>query len=776
MKYGYFDDKNKEYVIINPKLPTPWMNYIGNGGFGGIISATAGGLTFDGDPSNRRITRYRFQNMPIDRPGRYLYIRDDETGEYFSPMWQPVMKELQSFECRHGLGYTKITGQYIDISSETTYFVPMGKSYEIWHTRLTNKSQRKRKLKIFSYVEFTYPEASTDVLCHWACMTLKQSFKNDRIAIDSGRGFLKAKGLQMDELLPYIGTSLPVNSFDCDPIKFVGAYRSESNPIGVEKGECYNSLAESDNCIGVLCSVIELAPNETIDFVHTLGAADSDKQIDIQIKEAISNPVAELEKIKNYWTDVCSVLQVETPIAEMNQMLNIWHPYQAKTTFDWSRFISLYERGVDRGFGFRDSMQDVLGVVHNSAVSCKERIKMLLAIQKSDGSAKSVYFPATGVSSGGGRSDDHLWSMLSVCNYIKETGDFGFLNEIVTYDDGGEGPVWEHLERGIDFTMKHLGKHGLPDFLHCDWDDSLWYINYKGGAESVFVFFQLAHAAKELVELYKHLGLVENLKKMQEVYDYCKSKNDVVWDGEWYLRGFTSDGEKFCTKDDKFNKLHMIPQAWAVLSGIADQKQANFAMDSVMKYLYTDKGIISHLNASDRYDNTQKNYYNFPKGSRENGGIFFHSNTWVIIANAMLGRKEDAFKCYFAVLPNRRNDIADLCLTEPYVYSQTMIAPPHSRQWQCVNSWLTGTASWMYYAATQYILGIRPEYKGLCIDPQIPSDWNGFTATRICRDTKCNIRIEKGGERLFVNGKLFDGRIVPWCLFGKGELNIELKN
>lgn len=775
MKYGWFDDKNKEYVIVNPELPTPWMNYLGNGGFGGLISATAGGLTFDGDPSSRRITRYRFQNMPIDRPGRYLYIRDEETGDYFSPMWQPVMRDMQSFECRHGLGYTKITGRYMDISSETTYFVPMEKHYEIWHTKLTNKSNKKRKLKVFSYVEFTYPEAATDVLCHWACMTLKQSFKNGRIVLDSGRGFLKEKGQQIDEMLPYIGTSLPVDSFDCDPVKFVGPYRSESNPIGVEEGKCFNSFAESNNCIGVLCSVIELEQGQTVNFVHTLGAADSEKQIDIQIREAVSNPAAELKKIKDHWSYVCGAFRVETPSAEMNQMLNIWHPYQAKTTFDWSRFISLYERGVDRGFGFRDSMQDVLGVMHNSAAECKKRIKLLLSIQKSDGSAKSVYFPATKTSSGGGRSDDHLWAVLSVCNYIKETGDFDFIYETVAYDDCGEGSVLEHLERGIDFTMKHLGKHGLPDFLHCDWDDSLWFINIGGGAESVFVFFQLAHAAKELIALYKYLGLTENLKKMQEVYDYCKSKNGVAWDGEWYLRGFTNKGEKFCTKDDEYNKLHMIPQAWAVMSGIADEKQANSAMNSVMKYLYTDKGVVSHLNPSDRYDNAEKTYYHFPKGARENGGIFFHSNTWTIIAYAMLGRKEDAFKCYYAALPNRRNDIADLCLTEPYVYSQTMTAPPHSRQWQCVNSWLTGTASWMYYAATQYILGIRPEYNGLCIDPQIPSDWNGFTVIRICRDTKCRIIVEKDGDTLFVNGKSYDGGIVPWSLFGKGDLNIELK-
>ncbi len=770
MKYGYFDDKNREYVITDPQLPTPWINYLGNGGFGGIISATAGGLTFDGDPSNRRMTRYKFNNMPADRPGRYLYIRDEQTGDYFSPMWQPVQRDMQFFECRHGLGYTKITGRYADISSATTYFVPIDKTYEIWRTELTNNSERTRKLKIFSYVEFGYPEAETDILCHWACMTLTQTFKNGRIAVDSGLGKMNKK-----ELLCYIATSLPVCGFDCDPLRFVGQYRSESNPIALEKGSCTGSFAESNNCIGVLCSEVILKPGETIAFVHTLGAATSDESIDIQAAQAFTNAEVELRKIKEKWDGALGALQVDTPCAEMNEMLNCWHAYQTKTTFDWSRFISLYERGVDRGFGFRDSMQDVLGVMHNSCAQVKERIKLLLSIQKSAGDAMSVYYPATNQAKGGGRSDDHLWCILSVCNYVKETGDSAFLEEEIPFFDGGGATVLEHLERAVDFTMNHLGKHGIPDFLHCDWDDSLWRINERGGAESAFVFFQLAHGARELTELYKAYDLKDRIPKMEKVYEYCQNKLDILWDGKWYIRGFTSDGKKFCTDEDEYNKIHLIPQSWAVISGLSDRRRADLAMDKVMEYLYTDKGLITHYPASGRDDGAEKMYYAFPAGSRENGGIFFHSNTWAIIAYVMLGRADDAFKCYYASLPNRRNDIADLCLTEPYVYSQTMIAPPHSRAWECVNSWLTGTASWMYYAATQYILGIRPEYDGLKIDPQIPSCWDGFSVKRICRGTVCNVKVNNGGKKMFVNGSLLSGNTVPWRLFGKGDLEIELK-
>lgn len=766
MKYGYFDDKHREYVITNPELPTPWMNYLGNGGFGGLISAAAGGLTFDKDPSNRRITRYKFNNMPADRPGRYLYIRDEETGDYFSPMWQPVQREMQFFECRHGLGYTVITGQYMDIRSETKYYVPIGKDYEVWHTVLKNNSDKTRKLKIFSYVEFSYPKAQTDILCHWACMTLTQEFKDNRIIMDSGvEGMAKV----------YVASSLPVCGFDCDPRRFIGQYRSESSPAAMETGECFNSFAESDNCIGVLCSEVVLKPYAEISFIHTLGVANEESCIEEQISESFTSAEQQLDEIHKKWSSVLSNFTVKSPCPEMDQMLNCWHQYQCKTTFDWSRFISLYERGVDRGFGFRDSMQDVLGIMYSEPEKARERMKLLLSIQNKEGDAKAVYYPATKEAKGGGRSDDHLWSILSVCNYIKETGDSDFLNEQIPFYNGGSATVAEHLERAIDFTMNHLGKHGIPDFLHCDWDDSLWFINKNGGAESTFVFFQLAHGAGELIKLYKHLNMNDRLSKMENVYDYCLSKLDIIWDGKWFIRGFTSDGKKFCTDEDKFNKIHLIPQSWAVLSGLADKNRANTAMDNVMKYLYTQKGLITHYPASGRNDGEEKMFYAFPAGARENGGIFFHSNTWAVIAFAMLGRADDAFKCYCSSLPNRRNDIADLCLTEPYVYSQTMIAPPHSRKWQCVNSWLTGTASWMFYAATEYILGIRPEYDGLCIDPKIPTEWEGFDVTRMCRGTKCEISVKSSGESLYVNGDKIPGNIVPWNLFGKGTLLIELK-
>ncbi len=766
MQYGYFDNAHKEYVITRPDTPAPWMNYIGNGGFGGIVSATGGGLTFDKDPSNRRVIRYKFNNLPKDRPGRYLYIRDQQTGEFWTPMWQPVMKQLQQYECRHGLGYTTITGTYSDVQTSLTYCVPMGNDFELWQGRIRNLSDRPRTLRLFSFVEFSWSDAKYDMLCHWPCMAFKATGCGSKIVVDT-----VAEQLTGMPLYDYIATDLPVIGYDCNLESFTGPYRDESDPEVVATGCCKNSDMYSDNCCGVLCSEITLAPGQELPFHYTLGATSRKEDIDVQIRRAFSPELNEscLTQIRDNWQAYCDNMAVQTPCQDMNTMLNIWHAYQTKTTFDWSRFISVYERGVDRGFGFRDSMQDVLGVMHAIPEEAKERIKLLLSIQCSNGNARSVYYPATQESVGGGRSDDHLWSILSVCNYVRETGNFAFLQEQVPYADGGSATVLEHLEKGIDFTMDHLGRHGIPEMLLSDWDDSLAPMNRggTGGAESVFVFFQLAHGAYELLELYKAAGLTDRMAAMEKVYDYCKSKLDVIWDGEWFIRAFTPEGEKFCTHEDAENRIHLIPQAWAVLSRAVPEDMCNTAMDNVMKYLMTERGLITHSNASEGFDPARKSYFLFPAGARENGGIFFHSNTWPIIALTMLGRADEAFRCYEAALPIRRNDVADVCLTEPYIYSQTMIAPPHPRAWACVNSWLTGTASWMYLAATQYILGVRPEYGGLCIDPQIPGDWTGFTATRKCRGTVYHITVEKGENKgLTANGEKLPGNIVPWDLEG----------
>lgn len=777
MKYGYFDKQNREYVITRPDTPTPWFNYLGNGGFSGIISNNAGGLVFNGDPGKKRITRYKFNQLPPDKQGRFIYIRDMETGEYWSPTWQPVMRELDFYEARHGLGYTTIKSSYQGIEAELTYFIPEGKQYEVWHGTIRNNSGRPRKLKLFSYIEFSCHDGIIDVNMEWARYFMTADYENGVITFDPS-----SKVLSGYDVFGFHGTSLSVDGYDCWRDSFIGAYRSEQNPIAVENGCSGNTNINADQACASLSSSIELADGEKKDFIFTTGAVSDKADIRALVDEATSfdNAMASLAQIKNSWAEHLDFCQVETPDEEVNTFLNVWHQYQCKMTFDWSRFISYYERGVDRGWGFRDSMQDVLGVVHAMPEKAKERIKTLLKIQCQNGNAKNIYYPGTGEAVGGGRSDDHIWSIFSVCTYIRETDDIAFLDELVPYYDGGEGSVREHLMRGLDFTRANVGEHGIPLFLKNDWNDTFAPIAKDGKAESSFVFFQAAHAAWELIELFSYIGDKKNLAWAEDYYAWCKDTYKILWDGEWFLRAFTDKGEKFGTNDDEYNKIFLNPQSWAVLSRLPDKRKSRLAFDNVNKYLFCEYGCISHYPASSGFDRDNKCFSGIKSGIKENGGVFCHASTWAVIAQAILGRNEDAFKLYQATLPIRRNDIADKTLIEPYCYASALLGPSHERYGAGSNSWLTGTASWMFFAVTQYILGFRPTYGGITIDPKIPADWNGFKMTRRYNGINCHLTVGKlpsenaPAAALIVNGSKIDGTFIPYDMI-KDEKNVNIE-
>lgn len=776
MEYGYYDNQNREYVITRPDTPTPWMNYLGNGQFSGIISNTGGGLIFNKDSGSHRITRYRFNQIPWDRPGRYLYLRDMQDGEYWSPTWQPVMKQLDAYECRHGYGYTKIQGIYKGIQTKTTYFIPLGKDYELWKIEVSNQSNAERQLRIFTYLEFCSYVASYDMQADWPRYFMTGFQEGNAVVFDPSDDWLK-----MPERLSFIGTNLDIAGYDCDRDVFIGRYRSESNPIVVEKGECRNTELNADNCCGTVCMDIMLAPEETKTFYVVVGITDDSKKISKIIDDAVKNAEKDFIKLSEFWKDHVERIQVETPDEKMNTMLNCWHPYQCRMTFHWSRFISYYERGLGRGWGYRDSMQDVLGVVHAAPDLVKERIKTLLSIQYSRGDAKSVYYPGTGQSAGGGRSDDHIWGIFSVCTYIKETGDYDFLNEMVPYVDGGETSVCEHLLQGLKFTREHVGEHGVPLFLNNDWNDSLKNIAIEGKGESAFVFFQAAHAAYELKQLFEKIEDEENLAWANDYYAWCQSISDKLWDGKWYLRGFNDYGEKFGTDEDEFNKIFLNPQSWAVLSRLPSDVQGQSCFDAVRDYLFTDMGVMSHAPASSGIDIPNKSYFGLKAGIRENGGLFFHASTWAIIAETLLGRNEEAYSLYRRELPTMRNDKVEECLIEPYVYASSMVAPGHEKAGMGVGSWLSGTASWMYLAATQYILGFRPEYDGIRIDPCVPFAWEGFRYTRIYRDIKIEVvsgKLPQEGARskaLLLNGEKIEGNFVPVAMLeGKKDVRIEV--
>ncbi len=778
MKYGYFDVENKEYVVTRPDTPTPWFNYLGNGGYSCIISNNAGGLSFDGDPGNRRITRYRYNTMPMDRPGKYIYIKDMETGEYWSATWQPVMKQPDFYECRHGLGYTTIKTSTCGIEAETTYFIPEGKNYEVWSCKLKNVSGRERKLKIFSYVEFSYWNANIDLTCEWARYEMLAEHK-DGVIISDPAAEMCTTGL----IYGVTGMSLPTDGFECSRDRFLGAYRNEQNPIALERGSLTDSEENADNLCGSLSSSFTLGAEEEKDFIVTLGTVRNKADAKALVEEATNAELAKaaLKDIKAKWEAHITKCQINTPDEDVNKMINIWHAYQCKMTFDWSRFISYYERGIVRGWGFRDSMQDVLGVMHAIPEKAKERIKLLLSIQRQDGNARDLYFPATKESRGGDRSDDHIWSIFSVCTYIRETGDYGFLDEVVPFVDGGEGTVKDHLMRGLEFTRNHLGAHGIPLFLNNDWNDSIFWIHKDGKAESGFVFFQLSHALYELKQLFTATKDTESFKWAEEYYDWCKEKYHTLWDGKWFLRAFLDNGEKFGTQEDETNNVFLNPQSWAVLSRLPSKEEANSAFDEVFKQLFCEFGLISHSNASPKYAPEKKSFFAMSNGVKENGGVFCHANTWAIIAETILGRNDEAFTIYKASLPARRNDISDRTLTEPYVYGSAMLGPAHPRFGAGSNSWLTGTASWMYFAVTQYILGFRPDYDGIVIDPCIPNGWEGFTMERMYRGTLCKVKCPSlpyenaRAKAVMVDGKKLESNFIPAKLTaGKKDVSIEV--
>lgn len=780
MNYGFYDNQNREYVITRPDTPAPWMNYLGNGQFSSVISNNAGGLLFDRDPGSFRITRYNFSNVAQDRPGRYLYFKDENTGAVWSPTWQPVQKKLDFYESRHGMGYTKICAEYEGVKSEITYYIPKGAHYELWSARVKNTTDKDISLKVFSYIEFGSYIAKYDIECDWPRYFFNCEPYENAIVFDPSDDFIDEK-----RRLAYISTDLDIDSYDCSRDVFLGRYRDESNPIAVENGHCSNSKINADNACGSFCCNLKLKAGEEKEFVFSVGNAESLEEIKAQSKAAADKNLREnqLKALKEFWLDNSSRLTANTPDEAMNTMLNIWHPYQCRMTFNWSRFISYYERGLDRGWGFRDSMQDVLGIMHIVPEEAKQRIKTLLSIQFSEGCCKAVYYPGTGESSGGGRSDDQLWSIFSVCTYIKETGDYAFLNETVPYTDKGEATVFEHLKAGMEFTRRTVGEHGVPLFLHCDWNDSIKNISArKKKAETSFVFFQAGHAAYELIKLFEHTSDKEKLDWARDYYDWCKSIYPVLWDGKWFLRGFTDDGEKFGTDEDEYNKIFLNPQSWAVLSRLPSKEQGDSAFENVESRLFCDLGVCSHAPASTGINYEKKWYFGAKAGVRENGGVFFHASTWAIIAETLLKRNEEAYSLYHRELPTVRNDRADQCMVEPYVYSSSMIGPAHERYGAGVGSWLSGTASWMYLAASQYILGFRPDYDGVIIDPCVPFEWDGFSYTRIYRGIKCEVSSPKlpkvGAEAkaLVVDGEKINGTFIPLkMLSGKKSVKIEIK-
>lgn len=785
MKYGQFSKDGREYIITRPDTPTPWINYISNPrGYCGIVSQTGGGFSFHKDPRERRITKYRYNNVPVDRPGRYFYIKDMETGGFWSPTWQPVMKEMDSFGCRHGQGYTIISSEYKGIKHEVTYFVPQDEDCEIWRLKIINNTGKTRKFSIVPYSEFTFWSEPESRNIQWSLHLTRCSHEDGMILynfIEPHPAFdMKANKNYIGNRpgFAFMGMNKKILDYDCSRDAFIGMYYSETNPAGLRNGKLSNSIIRGGVACAALRSEITLKPGKEDEITVALGFAENKKEA-ARLRDKYStdkNVENALEKVRETWNEYLGTFNAQTPDPDFNTMVNTWNQYQCKTTFDWSRYISFYENGEGRGMGTRDSCQDTLAVSAQMSGRVKERIFQILSTtQFETGGCYHQFFPLGGKGDLKGFSDDHLWIVQMLHAYIAETGDSGILDEKAPYADSKKtGTVYGHLLAALNYTERMKGKHGLPLILTADWNDTLhlWMEDEK--PESVLTGELYIYALKLMAEMAakknrkKHAALfLKRAKKMSGII------NRQCWDGKWYYRGFGS--EIIGTHKSKKAKIFLNSQTWAVISGAAGGDRAGECMDSVNKLLASDEGVKKVWPPFESYDQTYGLISRYNTGRKENG-IFAHANAWAIIAEAMLGRPDTAFRYYKNILPYKYNKKAEVLQTEPYIFCQTICSNDSITPGQGANSWLTGTASWMYVAATQHILGIKPCIEGLRISPEIPSSWEGFRARRLFRGCMYDITVKRTGKnRIEVNGKEIQGDLIRPINAKKAQITVEIQ-
>ena len=811
MKYGHFDDKAREYVITRPDTPLPWINYIGCESYFGILSATGGGYSYYRDARLRRLTRGRYNNVPTDFGGRYVYVRDNESGDYWSPSWMPTQGKLDDFTCRHGMGYSVISSKKAGIRAATRYFVPLGETLEIWQFTVTNERLVPADVSLFSSVEFCLWEALDDAT------NFQRNFSTGQVEVEDEVIYHKTEYRERRNHFAFFAANAPLAGFDTQRESFLGPWRGWDKPAVVEAGKSNDSIAHGWSPMGSHHVRLTLAPGESREVIFVLGyhENDEDKKFDPPHSQTIDkstvrpiiaryrdhdNVEAAFAALKAHWERLLGVYQVASPDEHANRMVNIWNAYQCMATFNMSRSASTFESGIGRGLGFRDSNQDLLGFVHMVPERARQRILDLSATQLSSGGAYHQYQPLTKKGNndiGGDFNDDPHWLVIGVAQYLKETGDFSILDEPVMFDcvPGTEAPLYEHLKRSLAYALDRLGPHGLPLIGRADWNDCLnlnCFSNTPGQsfqtttskdgkvAESVFIGALMVLSARELAQLAAEIGQAEDAAFYAEV---SRSMADTVktrgWDGEWFVRAYDDYGRKIGSHENEEGKIYIEPQGFAALAGIGiDDGKARSALDAVRKHLATPHGIVLQQPAYSRYYIEYGEISTYPPGYKENAGIFCHNNPWVIIGEAVLGNGDAAFDYYSRISPSVREAISDVHRLEPYVYAQMIAgrdAPTHG---EAKNSWLTGTAAWNYYAITQWIFGIRPEYAGLRVAPVIPERWAGFDVARIFRGVGYAISVRRIGAgntvRLTVDGKDIDGDIVPPPANGAKTVKVEV--
>lgn len=799
MKYGYFDDKEKEYVITNPKTPLPWINYLGCENFFTLISNTCGGYSFYKDAKLLRLTRYRYNNAPLDCNGTYYYIKEGNT--VWNPGWQPTQTELDEYTCQHGLGYSIITGQKNGLRASVTAFVPLGDNCEINHVTVKNDSNETKTFTLFSYVEFCLWNAVEDM------SNFQKNYSTGEVEIDmkNSRIYHKTEYRERRNHYAVYSVNSPISGFDSDRESFLGTYGSNAAPDAVMNGKSTDSVASGWSPIGSFSFNINLDPGEEQSFVFLLGYcenAKNDKWDDFNvIKKAPADAMiqkydddikveAALNKLKTYWNKLLSSYTLESKDDKLNRMVNIWNQYQCMATFNMSRSASYYESGTGRGMGFRDSCQDLLGFVHLIPESARQRILDIASTQFENGSAYHQYQPLTkkgNADIGSGFNDDPLWLIAGTAAYIKETGDYDILNEMVPFDCNVDkaAPLMEHLHRSFQFTTSHVGPHNLPLIGRADWNDCLNLNCFSDTpdesfqttgssqgpvAESIFIAGMYVKYGHDYIDICQHMGLTGHAdqakKQVDEMY---QSVIDNGWDGEWFLRAYDAYSHKVGSKECDEGKIFIEPQGFCVMAGIGVKEgMAAKALTSVQKILDTKYGIVLLQPSYTKYHLELGEISSYPTGYKENGGIFCHNNPWISIAETVLGNGNRAFEIYRKICPAYIEDISDIHRTEPYVYSQMIAGKDCPKHGEAKNSWLTGTAAWTFTNVSQYILGIRPEFDGLAIDPCIPDTLKEFTVTRIFRNAAYHITIknpyglQKGLSKLTVNGVAIHGNIIPY--------------
>ena len=797
MQFGHFDDVNKEYVIQTPKTPLPWINYLGMDGFFSLVSNTSGGYSFYKDAKLLRLTRYRYNSVPLDSNGHYFYIKDGDT--IWNPGWQPTRTELDSYECRHGLGYTRFTSEKNGLKVEDLVFVPVKDSCEISRVTLTNDSDQEKQVSLFSYVEFCLWNAMDDMTNYQRNLSIGE------VEVHGSTIYHKTEYRERRNHYAIYHVNAPVDGFDTDRDSFLGVYNGADRPDVVLAGESKNSIASGWYPIGSHHLKVTLKPGEAKTYVFLLGYVENPKDDKWEalgvVKKAPALAMinrydtaekadAAFEELKKYWTGLLSRFTVQSPDEKLNRMVNIWNQYQCMVTFNMSRSASYYESGIGRGMGFRDSCQDLLGFLHLIPDKARERILDIAATQFPDGSAYHQYQPLTkkgNLDVGSGFNDDPLWLIAAASAYVRETGDTSLLSENVPFDNKEElaAPLMEHLKRSFNYTLEHLGPHGLPLIGRADWNDCLnlncfsdtpgesfqTCANYESHkAESVFIAGMFVKYAKEYGDLCELLG---NAEEKERAYQASETMYQTIltagWDGEWFLRAYDAFGEKIGSKECEEGQIFIEPQGFCVLAGVGVKEgYAEKAMASVKERLDTKYGVVLQQPPYATYHLNLGEISSYPPGYKENAGIFCHNNPWISIGETVIGHGDRAFEVYKKTCPAYIENISEIHRTEPYVYSQ-MVAGKDARNFgEAKNSWLTGTAAWTFVNVSQHILGIYPTLNGLSVDPCIPSDMEGFTVTRQYRGASYEIKVtnkdhaQKGIQSFLVDGKAIEGHVIPY--------------